>query len=363
MRLSPRLALLLALTAPACSTTASVGDAGIDAATDAGADTGSTSEPDAGDDGGRDDAGALPTCSGATPLALSQCVEVARYEADLAVIAVERVPESAHWQTVQDLCATRLAGLGFAVERHAYATGVNVVGVRTGTSEPARRVLVAGHYDHVAGCDGADDNASGVAGALEAARVLGGADFPRTLVVACWDEEELGLVGSRAYAARARANGDTIDAYFNLEMIGYRDPAPNSQALPAGFELLFPTAAAQNDANQRRGDFVAVIGDPDSSAQVASLGAFADRIGLRFVPLLVPASLLASPLTGDLKRSDHAAFWEQGYPAMMITDTGEFRYDRYHCGGGPDVPANLDAHFASQIVAITVAAAAESLGL
>src|SRR5690606_20146741 len=138
---------------------------------------------------------------------LSQCVEAARYQADLEAIAMPREPESAHWQAVQDLCAERLEGLGFTVERHAYATGVNVIGVREGTSEPQRRVLVGAHYDHIAGCAGADDNASGVAGALEAARVLAMASFPRTLVVACWDEEERGLIGSRAYAERARTNG------------------------------------------------------------------------------------------------------------------------------------------------------------
>jgi hypothetical protein len=355
MRLTRCFVLLGSLTAAACGATPSAGDAGADAGADAGRD--------AGQDAGRPDAGPLPACGSDTALALSQCVEVARYEADLATIALPRVPASAHWREVQDLCATRLEGLGFTVERQSYGTGVNVVGVREGTTEPARRVLLAAHYDHVSGCDGADDNASGVAGALEAARVLVSASYPRTLVVACWDEEERGLVGSRAYAARARADGDTIDASFNFEMIGYRDSTPNTQTLPTGFRLLFREAAVANDANGRRADFVAVIGDPASSGAMASLQTYADRIGLRFVALPLTASLLESPLTGDLKRSDHAAFWEQGYPAMMVTDTGEFRYDRYHCAAGPDVPANLDAPFAGQIVSISVAAAAEALGL
>lgn len=359
MRLTRHSLVLLSVAVAACGTTASPRDSGLDSGTDAGSSSGS----DAGEDGGRVDAGPLPACGADTPLALSQCVDVARYETDLAAIAMERVPESAHWQTVQDLCATRLEALGFVVERQSYATGVNVIGVRAGTADATRRVLVAAHYDHIAGCDGADDNASGVAGVLEAARVLVGASYPRTLVVACWDEEERGLIGSRAYAARARANGDMIDAYFNFEMIGYRDSTPDSQTLPTGFSLLFREAAAENDANQRRGNFVAVIGDPESSATIASLERYADRTGLLFIPLVLPASLLASPATSDLRRSDHASFWQQGYPAMMITDTGEFRYDRYHCSSGPDVPGNLDVGFATQIVAITVAAAAESLGL
>ena len=351
--------MLVVLALAACGTTTAATDSGVDLGTDTGASSGS----DAGDDGGRSDAGPLPACGIGTPLALTQCVEVARYEADLAVVAMERVPESAHWQTVQDLCATRLESLGFVVERHRYATGVNVVGVRTGTTEPNRRVLIGAHYDHIPGCEGADDNATGVAGVLEAARVLTQASYPRTLVAACWDEEERGLIGSRAYAARARTNGETIDAYFNFEMIGYSDSTPDSQRLPTGFSLLFRAAAAEDTRNQHRGNFVAVIGDPASSAALTSLETYADRIGLRFIPLLIPASLLASPAINDLRRSDHAAFWDQSYPGMMITDTSEFRYDRYHCRAGPDVTANLDANFASQIIAMTVGATAESLGL
>jgi hypothetical protein len=305
----------------------------------------------------------LPPCGDASPLALSRCVEPARYQADLEVVAMERTPASAHWMVVQDLCATRLASLGFTVERHAYATGVNVVGVREGTAEPLRRVLVGAHYDHIQGCAGADDNASGVAGALEVARVLSQRRYPRTLVVACWDEEERGLIGSRAYAARARSRGEAVDAYFNFEMIGYVDHAPGTQRMPPGIGLVFPEAAREWEATERRGDFLAAIGDARSSEALAALERYADRLGLPFIPLSVSAELQSSSLIGDLRRSDHASFWDNGFPGVMLTDTSEFRYDRYHCTRGPDVVANLDRGFSSQVVAVTVAAAAESLGL
>lgn len=330
------------------------------------ADAGTDGGRDAGHDAGRDagtDAGPLPDCSTASPLALGQCVEGARYQADLEAIAMPREPESTHWQLVQDLCATRLEELGFTVERHAYATGINVVGVREGTSEPERRVLVGAHYDHIPGCAGADDNATGVAGALEAARVLAMASYPRTLVVACWDEEERGLIGSRAYAERARAGGETIDAYFNFEMIGFTDDTPGAQSMPIGFDALFRRQAREVEDNEYRGDFIAVVGDPASEATVAILERHADRIGLPFIPLVVPESLLDSGAIADLRRSDHASFWDQGYPGMMLTDTSEFRYDDYHCTEGPDVVENLDQEFSTLVVSMTVAAAAESLGL
>lgn len=305
----------------------------------------------------------LEACGTGSAEALGQCVERARWEADLSTIAMERVPESAHWQVVQDLCADRLTSLGFTVERHTYATGVNVVGVRTGTTLPAEQVLVAAHYDHIPGCDGADDNASGVAGALEAARVLSMVPLDRTLVVACWDEEERGLIGSEAYAARAASRGDDIVGYFNFEMIGYRDTTPGSQTVPAGLDVLFRDQTRELERNMNRGDFVAVIADPASMAQVDALERHADRIGLPFIPLVLPAELLGSILVADLRRSDHASFWDAGFPAMMLTDTSEFRYRQYHCTEGDDVVANLDGAFASAIVTITVAAAAETAGL
>lgn len=327
-------------------------DAGTDAPIDTGADVPADAPLDA----------PLAPCGTGSAEALGSCVDEARYRADLETVAMERVPESLHWQLVQDLCADRLTSLGFTVERHAYATGLNVVGVRTGTTSPAERVLIAAHYDHIPGCDGADDNATGVAGALEAARVLAMVDHARTLVVACWDEEERGLIGSRAYASRAAARGETIVGYFNFEMIGYRDTTPGAQSVPAGIDALFPEASAELEANEMRGDFVAVIADPASMAQVAALERHADRIGLPFIPLVVPEALLGSVLIGDLRRSDHAAFWDEGLPAMMLTDTSEFRYEAYHCTVGDDVVANLDAAFATSIVRATVGAAAETLG-
>jgi hypothetical protein len=308
--------------------------------------------------------GPLPACATTDPLALSQCVDEARYRADLEQIAMPRQPASAHWQVVQDLCATRLTELGFEVERHAYDTGINVIGVREGTSEAARRVIVSAHYDHIPGCVGADDNASGVAGTLEAARVLASIPaLPRTLVIACWDEEERGLVGSRAYATRARERGEIIDAHFDLEMIGFVNSEPGSQRMPDGVGLLFPDAEREWRAREQRGDFIAVIGDEPSMTKVAALERYADRIGLPFIPLVVPSGLLNLPQLGDLRRSDHAAFWEQGYPGIMITDTSEFRYAAYHCANGPDVVENLDISFASQVTRMTVAAAAEALGI
>jgi len=303
------------------------------------------------------------SCDAGSPLGLSQCVDGARYQTDLELIAAPRPPGSAHWQVVQDLCADRLASLGFEVERHTYATGVNVIGVRTGNSEPGRQVLVAAHYDHIDGCAGADDNATGTAAALESARVLAMAGFPHTLVVACWDEEERGLIGSGAYADRARAADDDIVVYYNYEMIGYVDDTPGSQSFPAGFDLLFPEAARELEANENRGDFLALIADETASDAVSLLDRYGEALGLPTISIVLTTDLLTVPLLGDLRRSDHSRFWDQAYPAIMLTDTSEFRYDAYHCRSGPDDVGNLDQGFTTRVIQTTVAAAAASLGL
>ncbi len=339
----PSLSVLLLA---ACGSAVTV-DAGVDSGLDAGLDA--AMPP-------------LPACGPGAPDALAACVDRARYVADLEAIEGERPPGSAHHGEVRELVATRLAELGFTVERHDYGTGVNVVGVREGASLPEERVLVSAHYDHLEGCAGADDNASGTAGALEAARVLAMGTHARTLVVALWDEEERGLIGSDAYARRAAAAGETIVANLVFEMIGYRDTTPGSQTFPMGFELLFPRQVRQVEGNESRGDFVVLIADEArSAATVDAFTRFAARVELPTVALVLDEGLVVSPVLGDLRRSDHAPFWEQGAPGVMIGDTANFRYARYHCAAGPDTSDQLDPDFSVAILQAAVGAAAEAL--
>jgi putative aminopeptidase FrvX len=278
-------------------------------------------------------------------------------------VAAERISGSPHWQAVQDLCAKRFDEHGFAVERHAYGTGVNVVGTREGGSAKDERVVVSAHYDHIADCEGADDNASGIAGVIEVARVLAQGRYDRTLVVACWDEEEWGLAGSAAYASRAREQGDRIVASFVFEMIGYKRTEPDSQEIPAGFDILFKDPTAKVLANQKRGDFLAVISDELSAPAARMMEAQGAADGLTVLVLEVLETIKTNPMLHDLQRSDHAAFWTAGYPAMMITDTSNFRNPNYHCRDGRDTPDTLDPVFAGQAVRATVSAAAQVLGI
>lgn len=296
-----------------------------------------------------------------SPQALADCVEAQRWQDDLAFIADIRTPGSPHWLAVQDLCAERLDEYGYEVELYDYGTGVDVVGRRLGKTAPDQQVLVGAHYDHIAGCHGADDNASGLAAALEIARVLALAEYDRTIIVACWDEEEDGLVGSQAFIGALGSNQVVID--FNFDMIGVRSDEPGSQSTPPGFELVFADVYAELQAKDFRGDFIAIITSDAAKDHALAHAAAADRIGLPRALLPLPAGGETSPAFADLRRSDHAAFWDAGWPAIFITDTGDFRNDHYHCMGGPDEVADLDLDFAADVTRATVEASALALGM
>lgn len=303
---------------------------------------------------------ALATGCGSDTPSPPELVDSAAYEADLMTIAAPRSPGTAHHQEVQDLCAERFGKLGFEVERQQYATGVNVIGVRTGTTKPDERVVVSAHYDSVPSCAGADDNGTGVAATLEAARVLSLQPHDRTLVVACWDEEERGLIGSSAYVAREKAAGAKIVLSLVFEMIGYRSTEPGSQQSDAQLEAVFPDAGAQIAANDYRGDFILVVNDESAAAAVADLQATAKTVKLPVVNISLLAPLKSA--IDALRRSDHAPFWDADYPAVMITDTADYRNPHYHClQSSSDSLADIDIEFATANVKAVVGAAAAAL--
>lgn len=292
---------------------------------------------------------------------LTALVDKARYTTDLEFIAKPRPPGSTHWQRVRDLCAQTFEENGFQVELHNFGKGVNVIGIKTGVDKPEEQVLISAHYDHVAACEGADDNASGTAGVLEAARVLGTADYSRTLVLACWDQEEPGLYGSAAYSDRAHDRGDRILVAFVFEMIGYSNSEPDTQYFPSGLETFFPEPLAWLDEHENRGDFLTIVNDIGSHEAAAALQTAAQTLGLPAVMLELDQEKLTNFLLYALHRSDHSSFWGNHYPAMMLTDTSEFRNDNYHCTGGPDSVETLDLDFATRIVAATISSAAQLL--
>jgi hypothetical protein len=141
-------------------------------------------------------------------------------------------------------------------------------------------------------------------------------------------------MGSRVHAARARQRGDDIVAMFSLETIGYYSDTPGSQQYPPPFSLLYPD----------RGNFIGFVGDLSSRALVRS----SIRTFRETTPF--PSEGLAAPrFVKGVGWSDQWAFWQEGYPGIMITDTAPFRYPHYH--EPTDTPDRLDYNRMARVVA------------
>lgn len=314
--------------------------------------------------GSSDSSGGGPPCETDSPEGLTRCVDRDALVDDVGFVADIRTPDTPHWLAVQEMCMDRLTMLGMEVELHEYATGINVVGRRPGTTDPEQLVLVGAHYDHIADCLGADDNATGVAGALEVARVLAPLPTERTLAIACWDEEERGLLGSSAWVADLGFAGEeTVVAYYNYDMIGFASDEPGSQGIPFGFDGVFPEQYQQVEDNEFRGDFILMAADELATEPAQAFEAHAQRVGLPTVGAILSAEFKNSQLFSDLRRSDHAPFWAADIPAMFFTDSANFRNAAYHCMMGEDTVDTLDFDFAAGVVAATVGSAAEQLRL
>ncbi len=207
----------------------------------------------------------------------------------------------------------------------------NIIAEVPGTTAAGEILIMGAHYDTVWLSPGADDNASGVAVLLELARRWHGRRPARTLrFVAFSNEEEpffaTDLMGSLVHARGSLQRGDNIIGMISLEMLGYYSHTPGSQQYPFPFNYFYPDTAA----------FIAFVGNLRSRAFLRqSLGHFRAAGRMAATGLAAPAVLVP-----DIRRSDQYAFWAQGIPAFMITDTANFRNPWYHTGG--DLPPVLD---------------------
>lgn len=245
-----------------------------------------------------------------------------------------------------------LQRLGYDMDEHVFTEGgneyCNIIGTRRGLGLPDNRLLVVAHFDTVAESPGADDNASAVAVLLEIARALSGVQFERTVQFVGVNLEERGpqdaeetsiTRGSHALATHAREQGWLIDGVIVLECVAYAG-ARLPQKLPEGLPIEAP----------KHGDFIAAVGNEASRDLVE---AFVHAIAHHAVPL--PCLPLIVPGRGealrDVRRSDHAPFWDVGYPAIMLTDTANFRNPHYH--QATDTLETLNLEFAAAVCRAT----------
>jgi len=241
-------------------------------------------------------------------------------------------------------------GIGIAVHGEPYDYAdykvANVVAEITSGPQPSRRYLLGAHYDSVSGTVGADDNASAIAVQLETARCLKellgqeNPDLAVTFVSFALEEPPVygtRYMGSRVYAKKARKVQQKIDGMICLEMVGYACYEPRCQQypFPLGF-FGYPT----------EGNYIGIVGNFKSGGFTKALfKAFQNNPELPVIMIKIPFNGRILPA---VRLSDHTSFWDQGFKAVMITDTAFFRNPHYHRSS--DTIEKLDYRFMAELV-------------
>ncbi len=231
-----------------------------------------------------------------------------------------------------------LASFGYEVQRQGFYG--NVVALPRGYAGPL--TLVGSHYDTVPATPGADDNGSAIAGMLECARVLAGRGAPVGFV--SFNCEEDGLLGSAEFVKDwVPGYRGGVVAVHVLEMIGFASSAPGSQRVPPGLPITLPD----------RGDFLGLLSNQDSGALLDATVRAARAAVPEFPVIGLDVPDGAEQFFPVLLRSDHAPFWDARIPALMWTDTSEFRNANYH--QSTDTPDTLDYEFLANVTRALVA--------
>lgn len=227
---------------------------------------------------------------------------------------LNKAAEYVHYQFKQ--CGYAPARQEYSIEGRKYG---NIIAEKCGARKADGIVVLGAHYDTCFN-PGADDNASAVAGMLEAARALSAAELGKTLRFIAFVNEEppffkTECMGSWVYTRQARTKGEDIGGAVILESIGYYSDEPGSQRYPPLFKLFYPD----------RGNFIGVVGNLASRRLVKRVvAAFKKHSDF---PI---ESVTTSGLIPGVDWSDHWSFWREGYQAVMVTDTALFRTPHYH---------------------------------
>jgi hypothetical protein len=269
-----------------------------------------------------------------------------------------------HLEAVKDTIEKRFMSYGLQDFNHTFTfasyIATNIVGRHPGLTDEKKTIIVDGHFDTVPNSPGADDNASGTVGMLQVMRVLSKYNFRHTLKFIGFDLEEVGIAGSLRYVTEAIPSYDSIIGVLNSEMIGFFSNDSGSQTLPTGFCTLFPALCDSIAADNYRGNFIFNVANDSSN----SLRALYDSCARVYVPNLRVLSLAVAgngQIAPDLRRSDHAPFWDAGYKALFLTDGGEFRNPNYHQPS--DTVGTINFTFMTNVIKAIVATAATLAGV
>lgn len=287
-----------------------------------------------------------PTLAGLASYVPVNGADPARLQAHVKKLSVDFYPRSfdqpANLARTADYISAELKAAGAAVSlQEVLVEGVrfhNVIGRYGPQSGPV--MVIGAHYDSHASASkapaaklfspethtpGADDNASGVAGLLELARMLGSKPPAQAIELVAYTLEEPPYfrsphMGSAWHARALKKARREVRLMLSLEMIGYFTDLPSSQKYPLGLmKTVYP----------ERGNFIALVGrfGDFSATRRAKQLMIAGAGSLPVFSINAPAKV-----TG-VDFSDHLNYWKEGYPALMVTDTSFMRYEHYHGAG------------------------------
>jgi Zn-dependent M28 family amino/carboxypeptidase len=211
-------------------------------------------------------------------------------------------------------------------------------------------LLIGAHYDTVSGSPGADDNASGLAVLLEVASHFRVQSLVRPVWLVAFCLEEQDRLGSQAFVSRLKAERYELAGAIILECVGFARSETGTQQSPPAVPIAVPT----------QGDFLAIVGNEASQSLVRQLEQEAQQrtTKLKTLSLVVPGRGETMPHT---RRSDHASFWDAGYPAVVLTDTANFRNPHYH--RETDTVDTLNLEFLSNVAATVTTTAIQIAGV
>lgn len=210
--------------------------------------------------------------------------------------------------------------------------GHNISGKLKGQINELNTLLVVAHFDTQADSPGANDNASGLAVMLEAARILSELHLKKSIVFVGLDLQKQGAIGAKRYIQNLKAHEiSSIDAGYNLDNVGVYSDTPLSQELSKKQEKMFSRLTSTLDRKSWRGDFLFAISDAQS---IPSRNTFTEMASA-YVPGLTVEGLKTAGKGSEkilFGNGVYAHFWERGIPMVLLTDGAESRNKFYESG-------------------------------
>lgn len=206
----------------------------------------------------------------------------------------------------------------------------NVIAAKSGSTNPSKIVMIGGHYDSIVldgtnpmiWAPGVDDDGTGVAAALEAARCLADVDLQYTVYFACWSAEEEGLLGSEAWVSEVSAKNPDIVLYLNFDMIG----------------------------------------NVDKSDPLRNISIYSDQSSSGYAEMMRQNALLYTTLVPQIYGagygSDHVPFWQNGYH-FSYAEEGDFSPNWHRA---TDTIDNVEIPYVTEVIKMGLATLVQTAG-